>query len=446
MKKKHNIFTPLRVIVISFLILIASGTLLLLIPAATMHKISFIDSIFTATSAVCVTGLSVLDTAKDFSLLGKIIILILFQLGGFGIMTFSMGFISMLGGNISLRWAFTFEDLYSEDGFISVRNILKRIVLYTFIIEGFTALILFTQFIQDFSFFDALGHSIFHAVSAFCNAGFSSFSTSLIAYQNNTVVITITSFAIITGGLGFFVIFELVKRSIKRKEKKSLSLHSKIVLITTFILLVSGTIIFYFLESDYSLKNQGILSSFLISFFQSTTCRTAGFNSIEISSLRESTHFLMIILMFIGGSPGSIAGGIKTTTIAVIFLLIFNTFKGRNQIKIFKRSIHHKTIERSTSLFILSLTFIMITIFTMLTIDSFDLNHSFLSIVFESVSAFGTVGLSMGITSQLPDIEKIILSIVMLIGRLGPLTLVVAMTQNIKKSSIEYPDENIMIG
>lgn len=421
--------------------------LLLLLPCATIKGITIIDAIFTSTSAVCVTGLIVLDTAADFTLFGRLMILILIQLGGLGIMTFSFGLLSFIGGNISIKWRFAFKDIFSELDKVPIKNIFIKVLKYTFIIEGIISIILFSVFIRDFPIGKAVEHSIFHAVSAFCNAGFSTFSNSLEGYRNNIIVNLSISIAIILGGLGFLVLNELFGIRLRAADIFSqLSIHTRLVIIVSILLISFGMAGILMLELNYSLRDISLGESILISFFHSVTCRTAGFNTIDISALRESTHFLIIILMFIGGSPGSIAGGIKTTTIAAIALLIFSKLKGRNQTILWGRALDRDTIDKSTTLIILSIIFLSISIFLMLIIRDFDIGHSFVSVVFESVSAFGTVGLSMGITTELPPMGKIILSLVMLIGRLGPLALIMAITSNKRNIYIEYPTEHIIIG
>ncbi len=446
-KKRRNLM-PINYVFLSFIALIFFGATLLLLPISTVNGIGCIDAIFTSTSAVCVTGLIVLDTAKDFTLFGRFIILLLIQLGGLGIMTFSLGLFSIIGGSLSIKWRFTFEEIYSNLQSISIKSILKRIIKYTFYIEFFTACILFTQFYQDHPLGRAIEHSVFNAVSAFCNAGFSTFSNSLISYKDNSIIVLTIAISIILGGLGFVVLNEsaLIKKRKLRSFFFHLSIHSRLVLIITFILIAFGMLSLLFLEWRYAFKELSFGDSLLTALFQSITCRTAGFSTIDIASLRESSQFIMIFLMFIGGSPGSVAGGIKTTSIGVIFLLIYSRFRNENQIKLWNRSLHSDVVDRSTSLMIISFVFISLTILVMLTIADFDIGHSFLSIMFETVSAFGTVGLSMGITDQLPELEKILLSFVMLIGRLGPLTLIMALTLKKKNIKIEYPKENIMIG
>ncbi len=453
MAKPHTIqqtfhIHPLQKVLLSFLGLIFTGALLLMLPGMTVAHTSFSDALFTATSAVCVTGLITLDTATHFTLGGKILILTMIQLGGLGIMTFSLGLLSMLGKNLSLQWRFTFSDLYSGFETVPARKIISLILIYTLVIEGITTGILFFAFLPGLSVSAALGHAVFHAVSAFCNAGFSTFSDSLIRFQGNPLVILTISAAIILGGLGFIVLHELVSGPRRRGRKifARYSIHSRIILITTLILLTAGTLMFFLLEKGHAMATLSTPDRLLVSFFHSVSCRTAGFNSISIASLRESTLLAMMALMFIGGSPGSIAGGIKTTTIAVIFLLLRSKFKGEEDVVIWGRSIEKETIDRSMTLIILAFLFVSLVTFIMLTIKDFDLGHSFISVIFEAVSAFGTVGLSTGITGQLPQAEKFLIAAVMFIGRLGPLTLITALTLRHKKHLIDHPEEQVMIG
>lgn len=443
-----SFLNPIRIIIASFLMLILTGSLLLLLPVSTHHGISYIDSLFTSTSAVCVTGLIVLDTPNDFTLFGRIVILILIQIGGLGIMTFSMGFLAMLGGSLSVKWRFTFMEIYESINRFSIGTILKYVVRYTLVIEFFTAAILMIQFSRDFPIGKAIEHSIFHAVSAFCNAGFSTFSDSLIQYRGNILVNMTIATAVILGGIGFIVLFEITKMTSQKKssQRPRLSLHSKIVLVVTLFLTVTGMITFLLLEWDHSLSNLPVSERVLSSFFQSVTCRTAGFNTVETGDLRPSTLFMMLSLMFIGGSPGSIAGGVKTTTFGVLILMVISKFKGLSLFNIFKRTLSKEIIERSTTLLTLSIIFILTATFTLLVIQDFDTGHTFLSVLFETVSAFGTVGLSTGITNELPNLDKCIISLIMLIGRLGPLSIIIALTKQKKKIEIEYAEEQIMIG
>ncbi len=443
---------PIQKVIISFVLLITAGMLLLLLPCATTKEISVIDAIFTSTSAVCVTGLIVCDTATRFTLFGKIVIILLIQLGGLGIMTFSLGLLSIFGGDLSIKWRFTLEGIYSELKKMPIKSILIRVVRYTFVFELTCAALLFTQFYKEYPFWNSVGHSLFHAISAFCNAGFSTFSDNLEGYKANTVVNLTVGITIILGGLGFIVMSELARFRFRGRGLRfsrlisQFSVHTRFVLFITAFLIVFGMASIFILEYGYILKDAGPGESLLISFFQSVTARTAGFNTVNIGALRQSTCVILVVLMFIGGSPGSIAGGVKTTTIGVIFMLLYARLKGRTRVILWDRTLDNETVDKSVTLGMLALLFVGATSFLVLAAESFDAGHSFLSVIFEDVSAFGTVGLSMGITASLPDSSKIILSFVMLVGRLGPLTLISALTRDRKDLKFEYPTEHVMIG
>jgi trk system potassium uptake protein TrkH len=450
MKKNQIELSPVQKVLLSFVALIFGGALLLKLPFSTTGEgISFVDSLFTSTSAVCVTGLVVKDTARDFTLFGKIIIGLLIQLGGLGIMTVSLAMMSMFRDSLSIKWRFTFQDLYSDIRKIPVRNLVGRIVLYTFFLESIIALLLLVQFSRDFPLLPALGHSIFHSVSSFCNAGFSTFPDSMVSYRGNVIVNTVIMLAVIMGGLGFLVIHELRRQfatSFNRRFFTGLSHHTRLVLAVTAILVFGGALAIYILEFGFSMGGYSAGESVLASLFQSVMCRTAGFNSMDIGALRQSTQLMMILLMFIGGSPGSIAGGIKTTTLAVAVIMLYAKFRGYGQPLLWGRAIDGDTVDRSTTLIILSVIFIMLSTFMVLAAGNFDARESFLSSFFEVVSAFGTVGLSMGATNRLSVEGKLLVCVVMYVGRLGPLTLIMALTARKKDVSIEYPEEHIMIG
>jgi trk system potassium uptake protein TrkH len=447
-KRKFRQDSPIRQLVTSFLILIFGGAFLLKLPYSTVNGITFVNALFTSTSAVCVTGLTVLDTSKDFTFTGQLIILSLIQLGGFGIMTFSIGVFAMFSGDMSLKWRFTMGSIYSEVSVIPPAEILKKILIYTFTIEFFIAAILFTEFIRKMPLPEAIWFSVFHSVSAFCNAGFSTFSDSLISYQDNTVIILAISMAIVLGGIGFLVLTELTNMKFSRKKKffRQFSLHTKIVLSVTGILILGGAALFMMLEWSHIMNGMPLKTKLLTSLMQSITCRTAGFNSVDIGLLRESTLGIMMTLMFIGGSPGSIAGGIKTTTFAVISGLLIAKMRGKKQVVFWNRAINEEAVNKSMTLFVLAFVFIYTSTIILLSFHSFDISNSFLQVVFEVISAFATVGLSTGITSKFTDDGKILLSIIMFVGRIGPFALITAITEKVRSADYEIADENIMIG
>jgi len=436
---------PVQMFILSFMILIIIGTLLLKMPASTVSKgnISFIDALFTATSAVCVTGLTVKDTELDFTTFGKIIILILIQLGGLGIMT-STAFLTMLFfSRISVTERFMLSEMFTHESLPDIPNILKAIFFSTISIELLCSLILFFSWYKDFpSFKTAIFHSVFHSVSAFCNAGFSTYSENLVRYNDSIPVILTISFLIITGGLGFLTIFNIIS-SIKPKNKKIINTHTKIVLTVTLFLIIFGTVMIFLLEYNNSFINLTLKQKILGSFFQSVTSRTAGFNSVNIGILTAPVLLLISFLMFIGGSPGSTAGGIKTTTLGILIASVSSTIQNKDCIKIYKREIDNRIVFKAFSLVVLSFTYVcVIFIIMLITEKEFPIK-----ILFEVISAFGTVGLSAGITTMLTSAGKILIIMTMFIGRLGPITLALSISKQNKKNLLQFPVEsNIMIG
>ena len=447
MKKLREYLSPIDKVLISFVLLILAGACILCLPVCTTGSISFIDALFTSTSAVCVTGLTVLDTAKDFTFVGQVVILLLIQLGGLGIMTFSVALLSLMGGSVSIKWRFTLQNMYSDVSKLPIRNILGRIIIYTFTIEITIALILLTQFIQSFPLYEALWHSGFHSISAFCNAGFSTFSNSLMDYNGNSVVVISIAIAIISGGIGFLAMTEIFNaKSLRLKQMwKALTLHTRIVLTTTAILIVGGMLLFYVLEYNGILQHMSFKEKLLASFFQSVTARTAGFNTVDIGALREATCMVLIVLMFIGGSPGSIAGGVKTSTFAILWFFLVSRLKGLRQIVVWERALAYDNVERAVTLVVVSALFIFFATFVLLVVPTLPAGE-FLQSLFEVTSAFGTVGLSMGITPKTLPLERIILCVVMYAGRLGPLTLISALTMRKRTVNIKYAEDHIMIG
>lgn len=447
MKKLLQYLSPIDKVLLSFILLILAGACILCLPVCTVGGISFIDALFTSTSAVCVTGLIVLDTSKDFTFIGQLVILLLIQLGGLGIMTFSVALLTLMGGSVSIKWRFTLQSMYSDVSKLPIRNILGRIVIYTFSIEILVALVLLTQFIKTFSLPDAIWHSVFHSISAFCNAGFSTFSNNLMDYNGNSFVVISIAVDIILGGIGFLVMSELFSsRSLNLKRMwKTLTLHTRIVLVTTAILIAGGMVIFYVLEYNGILQNMSFKEKLLASFFQSVTARTAGFNTVDIGGLREATCLVLIFLMFIGGSPGSIAGGVKTSTFAILWLFLISRLKGLRQIIVWERALAYDNVERAITLVVVSGLFIFFATFFLVALPTLPTGE-FLQSFFEVTSAFGTVGLSMGITPKTLPLERIILCAVMYTGRLGPLTLISALTLRKKTINIRYAEDHIMIG
>jgi len=441
--------TPARSFIISFLLVILTGTALLLLPISTDRKsLSFVDALFTSASAVCVTGLTVVDIGRDLSLSGQIVTLLLFQIGGLGIITFSLVFFGMMGRSLSFRGRELLQSSFLHTPRRDFFRILRFVVAGTFAIESVGALLLFARFIVDFSPGKAFFQAIYHAVSAFNNCGYSLFSNNLVNYRDDWMVNTVIVVLIVLGGLGFIVIYEVLNRW--RGQKKNLSLHAKMVLITTAALIIGGALLFYFFETDNILKNMGSPGRFLVSVFQSVTPRTCGFNTVDIASLTNSTILLLMILMFIGASPGSTGGGIKTSSFALLMLMIFNRVRGRDSVTIFNRTVPAEILGRTIAIVMASAISVLVIASVLLLAHGAPgehvqaSRHLFVEYVFETLSAFGTVGLSMNVTSTLNDIQKLAITLLMFIGRVGPLTLAFAWSSS--KRGLVYAEEAVMVG
>lgn len=462
--------SPTRTLIASFLVLIISGAGLLMLPrASTGENLSFVDALFTATSATCVTGLIVKDTGRDFSLMGQVVILTLIQLGGLGIVIFGAVFALLLGQALSLRESAAMQDLLSARTLGRIGNMIAFIFIGTVFIEAFGTVSLFGMW-NDVPGQVANGHqqwfySIFHSVSAFCNAGFSLFSDSFVSYNRSWGVYVVVCPLIILGGLGFGVLYDLVNTAADRVKRffkklfykryrlsmetpKRLRLQTKIVLSVSACLIVLGMSAILLFERYASGSDSAEKTGVLGALFQSITARTAGFNTVDVSAMSASSRFVLILLMFIGGSPGSTAGGIKTVTLAVVIMTAVAALRKRQEVEMFKRSVRIVVVGRAITVTLLFAAVLFIaTLVLSLTENSNGFTLS--EIMFETASALGTVGLSTGVTgplTTLTDAGKLIIIAVMLIGRLGPLTLLAALTFNIKPARYNYPDEAVIVG
>jgi len=440
---------PTRLLAMSFISIILIGTILLTFPVSSeMHeRTPLVDALFTATSATCVTGLIVKDTPKYWSTFGKIIILLLIQAGGLGIMTFSVSIALIFGAKLGLREKMAMGEILEFPSVGQVGKIVKFIFKFTFIVEFIGMVILFFRWLPFFhSVKEALFFSIFHSVSAFCNAGFSLFSKSLTGFVSDPIVNVVMMLLIIIGGIGFIVVFELFRKEhfVKkwRFNRPELTVHTKIVVSMSLILIILGFILFFIFEFDNVLIHEGIGGKLMASLFQSITPRTAGFNTVNISQLKDVTLFMIIFLMFIGASPGSTGGGIKTSTFAILILAVINMIRSREDIEIFQRKIPKNVVYKAVTIVVVS-GFIIIFGTSLLLITQKD---SLIHLLFEVTSAFGTVGLSTGVTFRLSNIGKIIISMIIYIGRIGPLTLAYAVGRYSKKLKREYPDARVMVG
>ncbi len=443
MRNKTLELTPPQIITLGFILIIGTGTLLLVLPVASQNNtgLSLIDALFTATSATAVTGLVVVDTGTYFNLFGQLVILFMIQIGGLGFMTITTLFALALGKKINLRERLIIQEALNKVDLEGVVKLTKYIIIFTFVTEGTAALLLALYWTSLYGFNKALYYGVFHAVSAFNNAGFDLFTTSMVRFRGDWLVNIIIMFLIITGGLGFTVIADLYNNGLKWREY---SLHTKLVLAVTAFLLVLGAVGVYVLERDNpaTLKNLPFEEQLLASVFQGVVPRTAGFNSLIIGELRSPTLFLMIILMYIGASPGSTGGGIKTTTFITIVLTVYYRILGREDTSTFNRRIPTDTIFKALSVMVAGMLLIISVAIILLAIENKPLEP----ILFETVSAFGTVGLSTGITSQLTPAGKLLITFMMFTGRVGPMTVAYAIALRKTKTTVRMPEEKIIVG
>lgn len=436
--------SPARKLTLGFLLVIILGTVLLKLPFSLKkgQEITFLESLFTIVSAVCVTGLSVVDVSQTFSAIGAGIILLFIQLGGLGVMTFSTMIFIILGSKMSYG---TRELLKEERNSASTGGIIKfiRILLFTvFFIELVGAIILFFEFKKFMPIKNAVYYGIFHSISAFCNAGFSLFSNNLEDFKSNMVINLTISYLIIFGGMGFAVISSFIY--VIRKGKNRFNLTAKISLTMGIALTFIGMILFLLFEFN-NMETIGEMTFFeklIASFFQSVTLRTAGFNTVSLSEIRPATIFISYILMFIGASPGSTGGGIKTTTFAILIFYVIGILRKKEYIEMFNRRIDWEIMNKALAIIMISLAYISFVTVTILALENFPLEK----VLYEVISAFATVGLSMNLTTQLGTISKILIIFTMFVGRLGPLTIALAFTEQRKKSSLKFPKEDILVG
>jgi len=467
--------SPTRTLIASFLVLIISGAGLLMLPKASADEnVGFVDALFTATSATCVTGLIVKNTGEDFSLMGQMIILSLIQLGGLGIVVFGAVFALLLGQALSLRESVAMQDLLSARTLSRIGSIIAFIFVGTILIEAVGAVSLFRMWddvpgrvenLQQQWFF-----SIFHSISAFCNAGFSLFDNSFRGYNKSWGVYVVVCPLIVLGGLGFGVLYDLaniaadrVRRFLKRRfykryrlsmeAPKRMRLQTKIVLSVSALLIVLGMLAILLFEryaaptlpGGTSDPTQSAMDKVGAALFQSITARTAGFNTVDVSAMSVSSRFILILLMFIGGSPGSTAGGIKTVTLAVVIMTAFAALRKRQEVEMFKRSVRVVVVGRAITVTLLFVA-VLFAATLALSITENSNGFSMSDIMFEAASALGTVGLTTGITPSLTTVGKLIIIAVIFVGRLGPLTLLAALTFNLKPVRYNYPDEAVIVG
>lgn len=442
MKKK---LSGVQVLALGFFIVIFIGAILLTLPISSEsgESTNFLDALFTSTSAVCVTGLVTLDTGTYWNEFGQVVIMLLIEIGGLGFMSFATFIAVLLGKKITLRDRLLMQEAMNTFNIQGLVKMVKYVLSFTFAVQFFGALLLSTQFIPKFGIGKGIYFSIFHSISAFCNAGFDLFGgfSSVTSYSSNAVVLITISSLIIIGGLGFTVWMELYNyRGIKK-----LSVHSKVVLLITIVLIIGGTILMYLFEmhNPETMGKMGVGDKILNSYFASVSPRTAGFNSVSTDGMTNAGKFLTIILMFIGGSPGSTAGGLKTATFGVIILTVISVIRGREDTQVFGRRFSKDLVYKSFALLMIGM-FLVIGVTLILSIT--DPNESFINLMYEATSAFGTVGLTTGVTQRLSTAGKIIIIITMYCGRVGPMTVALAFLRNKKKQTHKYPEGKILIG
>jgi len=435
---------PTQILSFGFAFLILAGGILLSLPVASKsgESIGLLNALFTATSAICVTGLVVVDTYTQFSIFGQIVIMVLIQIGGLGIMTMATLVFLLLRKRITLRERLVMQEALNQLTLSGLVKLTQRILVITLVFEGIGALLLAIGFAKYYGIGQSLYYGLFHAVSAFNNAGFDIVGgfRNITPFVEDPIINIVIMSLIVCGGLGFSVIYDILST----RDFKRLSLHSKVVITMTLILLFSGFIMFYVLERTNP-KTMGALTptgKILAAAFQSVTTRTAGFNTINLEDLTMPSKYLTILLMFIGASPASTGGGIKTSTFALIIMMIYTVLASKENVEVYQRRIPTDNIFKAVVIAVISMLLVFTSSFLLTITEQAD----FLSILFEATSAFGTVGLTLGITSDLSAFGKIIIMLTMFAGRVGPLTLALALGSRTNKALIKFPEERILVG
>lgn len=442
--KKH--ISQTQFIAYGFFLIIITGTLLLMLPLSSRDGQSepFLNCLFTATSASCVTGLVVADTWSQWSLFGQVLLLIMIQLGGLGFISIGIFLSIVLRRKIGLKERGLMQESVNTLQIGGMVKLAKRIILGTAVFEGAGAIILSLRFIPQFGWAKGIWYGIFHSVSAFCNAGFDLLGhveeyNSLCSYRGDWLVIGTISVLVIVGGIGF-IVWDDISR--KRWKVRHYMLHTKIVLVTTGIMLVGGTLLFYLMERENILVGMTWSEKFLACFFSSVTPRTAGFNSVDTAALTDGSKFLTAILMFVGGSPGSTAGGIKTSTLAVLLLYVYSNIRQTYGVEIFGRRLEDASIRQSACILTINLSLMLTATILIMVAQNLPMSDVF----FETCSAMGTSGMSTGVTRSLTSFSRVVLILLMYCGRIGSLSFALAFTRSSPKPHVQYPTERITIG
>ncbi len=450
-RARRKYLLPPQLVLASFAVVIAAGAVLLMMPVSWEPgvRVSPVDALFTATSAVCVTGLTVVDTGATYSRFGEIAVLIMLQIGGLGVMTVGTFFGLMLGRRIAFGERAVMTSTFGAEAVPDIRSLLKRIILTTIVIEAVGAGLLFLRFRHDYPAGQAAYFSVFHSISAFCNAGFSTFSDSFERYHDDLLVTATVMVLIVTGGLGFLVLMDIKRKWIDRRriDFSALNLHSKLVLSVTGTLLVLGTVGAIITEAGNPQNELPWYTRIWTSLFLAVTARTAGFNTVPTDCLTDGTLFLVSLLMFIGASPGSTGGGIKTTTAGVIVAAALSRLRGQESVNACHRTIPARVVDRSVSLLVGAICLVAAALFVLqLTEHTGVQRGEFIRHTFEAVSAFGTVGLSTGVTPGLSFFGKLLIMGLMFVGRLGPITVAMAIATRELPPRYSYAEEGVMIG
>lgn len=467
-------FHPTQIIAFSFATVITLGTVLLSLPIATRSGIPLpiTDALFTATSATCVTGLVVVDTGSTFSTFGQIVILACIQIGGLGLMTFTSIFMVAFGRRISIMGRVAIQESFHHSTTRQIVVLIRYIVIATLIIEAVAAVLLTIYWSMQgrfATFGETLYQAIFHSISAFCNAGFSLFADNFLSFSNDYFVQIVATTLIIVGGLGFLVgldVKEYLRQALKRYRvshdpnvsnvgreapKPRLMVHTKFVLVTTLALLLVGTVSYYVLERRGLFQDMTVSQAWMNSFFCSVTPRTAGFNTVDYARMSGAGLLCTMVLMFIGASPGSTGGGIKTSTFGLLIAYSISRWRGHTRLHAFSRTVPQESIDRAGAVVVAAIALVILASSALVAVETYGSSYEqsqerFLGLLFETLSAFGTVGLSMGETPGLTTPGKLIVTIVMFMGRIGPLTLALAISLRQLKAQYHYAEENVMVG
>ena len=450
-------FNSTRIVIYGFLSVILLGAFILMLPVCSTagQWTDFLTALFTATTSTCVTGLVVVPTYAYWSVTGKVIILILIQLGGLGIICIATGVLMVVGKRITLKERRLIQESYNLDSGQGIIKHIRAIFVGTFVMEIIGTLLYCIRFIPKFGVVKGLWYSVFHSISAFCNAGLDVLGeNSLIPYQSDVLINLTTIFLIVTGGIGFIVWWDILKlyRMVRyegmpiRKVPERMSLHTKLAMMVTFVLLIGGTILTLIFEysNPETLGNLSFGNKILVSLFQSVTLRTAGFCTIDQVGFRSASFIIFCLLMLIGGSPMGTAGGIKTTTMALLFLEVKSVVRGKNETEVFRRRINKDNVKTALAVIVIAVSMLMLAIITL----TFTEDASLKKITFEAFSAIGTVGISMGFTTELSMLGKVVIIILMFFGRVGPITIAMALAKRkrIDQHLKDLPEKRIIIG